>query len=98
MFFLPVRVELPLDVTIERPHHAYPGEHRRATALSDRQRRFHRGLPFCGIVFGLGELRDVVGGVAEVTSFLPLGNSIGSKNCWSHDIPAFHVTGWIIQE
>jgi len=34
------------------------GEHRRSAALSNKQQRFRRGLPFCGIVFGLGELRD----------------------------------------
>jgi hypothetical protein len=39
----------------------YPGEHRRSAALSDQQKRFHRGLPFFGIVFGLGELGDVDG-------------------------------------
>jgi hypothetical protein len=54
MRVFPVRVKLPFDVTIERPHHAYPGEHRRAAALSNQQKRFHRGLSFCGIVFVLG--------------------------------------------
>ena len=58
MSVLPRRVELSFDMTIQRPHHAYPGEHRRAVALGNQQKRFHRGLPFCGIVFGLGELDD----------------------------------------
>jgi hypothetical protein len=57
MSVLPRRVELPFDVTIQCPHNAYPGEHRRAAAISDQQKRFHRGLPFYGIVFsGLGSL------------------------------------------
>jgi hypothetical protein len=34
---LPRRVELPLDMTIQRPHHSYPREHRRAVALSNQQ-------------------------------------------------------------
>jgi hypothetical protein len=46
--------ELPFDVTIQRPHDADPGEHRRAAALGNQQQRFHRGLPFFGIVFGPG--------------------------------------------
>jgi hypothetical protein len=65
MCFLPRPVKLPFDVTIERSHHADPGEHRRATALGNQQKRLHRGLPFCGIVFGLGELGDVEGGVLQ---------------------------------
>jgi hypothetical protein len=28
----------------------------------DQQQRFHRGLPFVGIVFGLGQFGDVRGG------------------------------------
>jgi hypothetical protein len=60
MLFLSGRIKHPLDVTIKRPHHAYPGEHRWAAALGNEQKRFHRGLPFLGIVFGLGELRDVL--------------------------------------
>jgi hypothetical protein len=73
MCVLPRRVELPFDMTIERSHHADPREHRRSAALSDQQKRFHRGLPFFGIVFGLGELSDVERGVAEGGEFLALG-------------------------
>jgi hypothetical protein len=72
MCVLPRRVELPFDVTIERSHHPYPGEHRRAAALSDQQKRFHRGLPFLGIVFGLGEFHYVICGVAEGDQLLAL--------------------------
>jgi len=60
MRVLPRRVELPFDATIQRPHNTYPGEHRRVAALGYQQQRFHRGLPFLGIMFGLGELRDVL--------------------------------------
>ena len=33
--------------------------------LLDQQQRFHRRLPFVGIVFGLGQLDDLLRGVAE---------------------------------
>ena len=72
MRILPRRVELPLDMTVERPHHADPGEHRRATALSNQQERFQRGLPFGGIVFDLGELGDVEGDVAKRVKLLAI--------------------------
>jgi hypothetical protein len=77
MRVLPQRVERSLDMTIERPHHAYPGEHRRAAALGNQQQRFHRGLPFGGIVFGLWELGDVGGGVAEGDELLAGGQFDG---------------------
>ena len=64
MRLLPVRVELPFDMTLERPHYAYPGEHRRAAALGNQQQRFHGCLPFPGIVFRLGKLHEVGCGVA----------------------------------
>jgi hypothetical protein len=44
-----------------------------AAALSDQQKRFHRGLPFGGIVFRLGELSDVERGVAQGDELLALG-------------------------
>jgi hypothetical protein len=52
-------------MTMQRSHHAYPGEHRRPVMLSNEKQRLHRGLPFCSIVFRLGELGDVERGVAE---------------------------------
>jgi hypothetical protein len=73
MLFLPVRVQLPFGVTIQCPHHADPGKHRRSATLSDQQKRFHGGLPFCGIVFGLRQLGDVERGVAEGDQLLALG-------------------------
>ena len=77
MLFLSGRIKLPLDVTIQRPHHAYPGKHHRATALGNQQKRFHRGLPFFGIVFGLGEFGDVGCGVAERDELLAFGQFDG---------------------
>lgn len=77
MLFLPVWVEFPFDVTIERPHHADPGEHGRATAFSNQQKRLHGGLPFRGVVFVLGELGDVEGSVAEGDELLARGQFDG---------------------
>jgi hypothetical protein len=73
MSILPRQVELSFDMTIERPHHAYPGKHRRSAALGNQQQRFHRGLPFRGIVFGLWQLGDVERGVAEGDERLAFG-------------------------
>jgi hypothetical protein len=33
--------------------------------LGDQQQRLHRGQPFYGVVFGLRQLGNVEGGVAE---------------------------------
>jgi hypothetical protein len=43
---------------MEHSHHADPGEHRPAVLFCDQQKRPHRGLPFFGIVFRLGEFGD----------------------------------------
>jgi hypothetical protein len=60
MLFLPRRIEHTLDVTVQRSHHTYPGEHRWPVMLRNQQERLHRGLPFFGIVVCLGELGDVM--------------------------------------
>ena len=49
----------------KRSHHSDAGEHRRPVMLGNQQQRLHRDLPFFGIVFCLGQLGDVEGGVAE---------------------------------
>ncbi len=49
---------------MERSHDADPGEHRRAVMFCNQQQRLHRGLPFFGIVFCLGQFSDVMCGVA----------------------------------
>jgi hypothetical protein len=46
-------------------HDANAREHRRARPTSRQYQRFHRGLPFHGIVFCLGQLGDVECGVAQ---------------------------------
>jgi hypothetical protein len=47
----------------------------------DQQQRFHRGLPFVGIVFRFRQFGDVLGGIAQRDQrLLSAGNMIGSKN------------------
>jgi hypothetical protein len=47
------------DVTVQCPHDTDPGEHRRAAKLGNKKQRLHRGLPFRGVVLGLGQLGGV---------------------------------------
>jgi len=67
--------------TVQRSHDTDAREHRWSVKFRDQQQRFHRGLPLIGIVFCLGQFRDVLGGIRNVRSgcFRP-GNMIGSKN------------------
>jgi hypothetical protein len=43
----PTRTVVPFG----RPHHSDPSKHRRTVMLGNQQQRFHRGLPFFGVVF-----------------------------------------------
>jgi hypothetical protein len=58
MRVFPIWIKHPLDVPVQRPHHAYAREHRRATQLGNQYQRFHRSLPFNGVVLGLRQLGD----------------------------------------
>jgi transposase len=61
-------------------HHPDSRQHRRAAFRRDQDQRFHRGLPFRGIVLGFGQLRDVVTGVLKRDQ---LASGIGSsKACF----------------
>jgi len=53
------------DLHRRQQHHADPREHRWPVMLGNQYQRLHRGLPFVGIVLGLGQLGDVERGVAE---------------------------------
>jgi hypothetical protein len=79
MFVFARRIEHALDVAVQRSHDADAREHRRSVLLGDQQERFHRGLPFVGIVFGLGQFGDVLGGIAQRAQGLAI-DTIGSKN------------------
>jgi hypothetical protein len=65
-------------MSLLRPHHADPGEHRWPVVLCNQEKRLHRGLPFVGIVFCLGQFGDEERGVAT-SGFRP-GSMIGSKD------------------
>jgi hypothetical protein len=51
-------------MSLLRPHHADPGEHRWPVVLCNQEKRLHHGLPFVGIVFCLGQFGDEERGVA----------------------------------
>jgi hypothetical protein len=57
MGVFPRRIEHALNVTVQRSHDTDPREHRWSALFRDQQQRFHRGLPFVGIVFRLGRHR-----------------------------------------
>jgi hypothetical protein len=57
-------VKHAFHVAIQRSHHSDPREHRRPVMLCNEKQPFHRGLPFSGIVFCLGQSGDVKRGVA----------------------------------
>jgi hypothetical protein len=57
------RIEHPLDVTVQGPHDTDAREHRRPVMCCNQQKRLHRGLPWLGVVFCLGQFGDVSPGV-----------------------------------
>ena len=65
MLVFPRRVEHALDVAIQSPHYADAREQRWPVKFRDQQQRFHRGLPFVGIVFCLGQFSDVLSSIAQ---------------------------------
>jgi hypothetical protein len=56
---------LPNIATVQRSHDTDAREHRRSVKFRDQQQRFHRGLPFVGIVFRFRQFGDVLGGIAQ---------------------------------
>ena len=71
MLLLTRRIEHPLDVAVQRSHHAYPGEHRRTVKFRNEEERRHRGLPCFRIVLYLGQFSDEERGVAKRGQRLP---------------------------
>jgi len=65
MRILPRCIEQTLNVTIERPHHAYARKHCWPAQFCGQDQGFHRGLPFRGRVFRLWQLGDVGAGVVQ---------------------------------
>jgi hypothetical protein len=65
MLVLAGRIEPPLDVAIECPHHADPRHHRRAVLFCDQDQAFHRCLPFRRFMLCFWQLGDVGPGVLQ---------------------------------
>jgi hypothetical protein len=61
---------------LQRSHHASPGKHRWPVKCGNQQERLHRGLPFFGIVFCLGQFSNALRGVTECDQRL---------SAWHHD-------------
>jgi hypothetical protein len=76
----PRRVEHAFDVTIQRSHHTYSGEHRWPVMFCNEEERLHRGLSFFGIVFSHGQLVIYCAASRSVRSGFRPGILIGSKN------------------
>jgi hypothetical protein len=51
MLVLARGIEHPLDMAIQGSHDPDARQHRRAVMFRNEEKRFHRGLPFFGIVF-----------------------------------------------
>lgn len=57
-------IENAFHVPVQRSHHADACEHRWPVMLCNEKQRLHRGLPFRGVVFGLGQFGYVERGIA----------------------------------
>jgi hypothetical protein len=60
-----IRIELPHDVPVQRSQHADTRHHGRAVMLDNQEHRFDCGLPLAEVLFGLGQLLDIFGGILE---------------------------------
>jgi len=52
-------VEIPNDVSVQRPKDADACHHGRTLVFDDQQQRFDRGLPLVELLFGLRKLLDI---------------------------------------
>jgi hypothetical protein len=65
MLFLAIRMEHPLDVTVQCADDPDAREHRRAVLVDDQKQGLDRILPFLDLLFGLRQLLDISGGILE---------------------------------
>jgi hypothetical protein len=72
-----IGIELPNDVTVQCPQDADARHHGRAVVLDDQEHRFNCGLPFRELLFGLGKLLDIFGGVLEGDKLAATGQRDG---------------------
>ena len=64
MCLFAIRIEYPLDTTVQRPHDPDPRQHGIATAATQHQ-NLDRRLPFRQVGFFFRQLGDVVGRVLQ---------------------------------
>jgi len=64
-------IKLPNVAAVQCPHDADARHHGRPVELDDQQHGFDRGLSLVEILFGLGKLHDVVGGMAQSHQLAP---------------------------
>ena len=60
--------------------HPDPRVHQEVPAFRGADQTMNGRLPFGPVLFGLWQLRDVVGSIFRVTSFRPPGSGMGFSN------------------
>jgi hypothetical protein len=66
MMVFAIRIEHPLDVTVQGSHDADPRKHRRAAVtFGDQDQGLNRGLPFLDLLFCLRQFLDLLGSVLQ---------------------------------
>jgi hypothetical protein len=65
MCVLAIRIEDPLDVTVQRLHDADARHHGGPVELDDQEQGFDRGLPLIELLLGLGKLLDIFRGALK---------------------------------
>jgi hypothetical protein len=84
MMGLAIRVELANGVAVQGLHHADARHHgRAAVAFGDQDQDFNGSLPFLDLLFGLGELLDISGGILESDKLATAG-----QRDWIFEMPA----------
>jgi hypothetical protein len=64
-------IKLPLNVSVKCPHDADVRHHGSAVEFDNQEQGFDRGLPLLEILFGLGKLLDIFGGIAQSHKLTP---------------------------
>ena len=65
MFVFAIRIEHPLDLSVQCPHEPNSSEHCRAAQRRDQDQGLHRCLPFLCLVNGDWKPGDVIAGVLK---------------------------------
>jgi hypothetical protein len=77
MRVFPRGIKLPLDVSVQCSQQANTRHHGRAVEFDDQEQGFYRGLPLLEMLFCLGKLLDIVGGVLEGDELATAGQGNG---------------------